>query len=61
MREASETVVGEKLDLSGNYLGLDELPEERKADGMVIRRLEKTEGYLERQRWFEEQQRTKEV
>lgn len=48
MRSAASTVVGGQVDLSNNYMGLDEVPEERKQDYANVRTLDRTRGYLER-------------
>lgn len=52
MRSAASTVVGGEIDLSNNYMGLDEV-EEPLRDGYVdLRTFDRTRGYLERQRFW---------
>jgi hypothetical protein len=52
MRTAARTVVGSEIHLSNNYLGLDEVPEERKDDYRDVRFLNRSGGYLGRKKLF---------
>ncbi len=53
MARASHRVVGRALPTSHEWLGLDEVPEDRRADYEEIRRLEPTRGSTERRMLFE--------
>jgi hypothetical protein len=52
MNTAARSVVGAEINLSNNYMGLDEVEEERKKGYRSFRSLERTEGYLGRKRLF---------
>jgi len=55
MTKAARAVLGQAIPLSHNYVGLDELEgDEHQDDYVQLRHLDRTPGYLERKRWFEE-------
>jgi hypothetical protein len=52
MKTAARTVVGSEIHLANNYLGLDEIAEERKDDYRDVRFLNRSGGYLGRKKLF---------
>jgi hypothetical protein len=52
MKTAARTVLCSEIHLSNNYLGLDEIAEERKEDYRDVRLLNRSRGYLGRKKLF---------
>lgn len=54
MASASKAVVGQALPIAGDWMGWDEVPEDRRDDFEEVRYVEPTRGSRERQAMFEQ-------